>query len=220
MKKFIIPIILFIFTFFIAPVFADIVPMGSKSIKFYGIGVLNMPANYVIYEQPSKTSHIIREVNYENLKKSAIVNSMDMRTVSYIVYVPSENTALLPVETDNGDNWYNIYINQRTGKTGWVYCENSENFYTYKQLFYIYGKKFGIKFFNDLNENEKYIYAKQNKNSQRVGSFEYPKHVTFTVIQGNWILISINDLTGAPKVGWYNWRNDDGTLNMFPKFGY
>ena len=95
MKKFIIFVLFFVFGCFILPVWADIIPLSTKSVKYYGIGVINVPKNYTVYQYPYFESKVIREVNYENLGKSAIVNTVDMRKVSYIAYVPSNNVALL-----------------------------------------------------------------------------------------------------------------------------
>ncbi len=218
MKKLIL-IVFFVFTFFIAlPSRADIIPLSTKSIKYYGIGVLNMPQSYTVYQYPYKESKIIREVNFEQLKRSAIVNTIDMRKVSYVAYVPSNNVALLTVDLMPGNDWYCVFLDQRTGETGWVYNDDKSAFMTYRQLFYKYGKPYGIRIFNDLPEDEKVLYAAEDKNSQVLEKLTYPKFITFTVIRGNWLLAAVNDMTKQAKVGWFNWRNDDGTLNMFPNF--
>ncbi len=219
MKKFIVCIIFFIFSCLVVlPARADIIPLSSQNIKHYGIGVLNMPQSYKVYQYPYWDSKILREVNYDNLKKSAIVNSVDMRKVSYVAYVPSENVALLTVDLNPGNDWYCVFLNQETGETGWVYNDSPNAFYTYRKLFYTFGKKYGIRMFSDLTNDEKVLYAKEDTDSQIIEKLTYPKFITFTVIRGNWMLVSVNDMTKQAKVGWFNWRNDDGTLNMFPNF--
>lgn len=219
MKNFFILIISFVlFTFFCQPVKADIIPLSSKSIKHYGVGLLNMPKSYTIYQYPYKESKILKEVNYDGLKKSAIVSTLDMRKISYVAYVPENNVAMLPVYMNNGDNWYGIYINQDKDEIGWIYCEDKNQFYTYKKLFYEFGKKYGIRFFNDLQDETKILYSKNDKSSQILEEIKYPKFISFTVIHGNWLLATVTDSSRQAKVGWVNWRNDDGTLNMFPNF--
>ena len=219
MKKFILLIIFVILTVFTLPSKADIIPLSTKSIKYYGIGVLNMPQNYKVYQYPYFDSKVLREVNYENIKKSAIVNSIDMRKVSYVAYVPSNNVALLAVDLNPGNNWYSVFLNQKTGETGWVYTEDESAFLTYRGLFYKYGKQYGIRFFNDLTKEEKVLYSKEDKSSQVLEELTYPQFVNFTVIRGNWLLAVVNDnMSPHAKVGWFNWRNEDGTLNMFPNF--
>ncbi len=218
MKRFILSLIFLIFLFFTMPVNADTVPYGRKSIKYYGIGVINMPKEYNIYSAPSFNSAIIKKVIHTDSRKSAIVRSTNMQKHSYIAYVPSNNVALLPVDMNNEDNWYSVYLDQKEGQMGWVYNENPSDFYTYKDLFYKYGKPYGLRFFNDLTKDEKVLYSAENINSKTIDTFTFPEYVNFTVIRGNWILVSINDHTGQAKVGWFNWRNEDGTLNMFPNF--
>ena len=216
MKKFILSIIFLIFSSLVLPVWADIIPMSTKSIKYYGIGVLNVPQNYTVYQYPYKESKIIREVNYDNIKRSAIVNTVDLRKISYVAYVPSNNVALLAVDLNPENDWYCVFLNQETGETGWVYTPDKNAFMTYKGLFYRYGKKYGIRFFNDLTEDEKVLYSREDITSKILDKINYPRFVTFTVIRGNWLLATVNDRTKQPKVGWFNWRNDNGTLNMFP----
>lgn len=195
---------------------ADILPLSTKSIKHYGVGILNMPKSYTVYQYPYTDSKIIREVNYENIKRSAIVNTVDIRKVSYVAYVPSNNVALLAVDLNPGNDWYSVFLNQETGETGWVYNPDKRAFMTYRNLFYRYGKKYGLRFFNDLSEDEKVLYAKEDLSSKVLEQIYYPRFVSFTVIRGNWMLASINDNAKQTKIGWFKWRNDDGTLNMFP----
>lgn len=195
---------------------ADILPLSTRSIKHYGIGVLNMPKSYTVYQYPYTDAKIIREVNYENIKRSAIVNTVDIRKVSYVAYVPSNNVALLAVDLNPGNDWYCVFLNQETGETGWVYNPDKKSFMTYRNLFYRYGKKYGLRFFNDLKEDEKVLYAKEDLESKVLSQVDYPRFVTFAVIRGNWMLASVNDNAKQTKIGWFKWRNDDGTLNMFP----
>lgn len=218
MKRFVLFIVFIILLAFTLPVKADILPLSSRSIKHYGVGVLNMPKSYIVYQYPTPESHILREVNYEDIKRSAIVNTVDMRKVSYVAYVPSQNIALLTVDVDPGNNWYCVYLDQQTGETGWVYNEDKSSFMTYKELFYRYGKPYGIRLFNDLPKEERVIYSSEDKESKVLEQLTYPKYISFTVIRGNWLLASVNDMSKQAKVGWMNWRNDDGTLNMFPNF--
>ena len=219
MKRFLLIITTFLLFMFAIPSKADILPLSSKSIKHYGEGVINMPKSYTVYQYPDWNSHILREVNYDNIKKSAIVNTIDMRKVSYVAYVPSNNVALLTVEINPGNDWYCVYLNQETGETGWVYNEDKSAFMTYRNLFYKYGKQYGLRAFSDLSQEEKVLYSAEDLNSKVVDEFTYPKYINFTVIRGNWMLATVTDLTSKQaKVGWFNWRNEDGTLNMFPNF--
>ena len=79
-------------------------------------------------------------------------------------------------------------------------------------------KAIGDKKFDVIDIYLKTLYSKEDKTSKVLDEFSYPKFITFTVIRGNWLLATVQDVSGQPKVGWFNWRNDDGTLNMFPNF--
>lgn len=200
--------------------FADILPLSSSSIKNYGVGVINMPKTFKIYQYPYLDAKVVREVTYDGLKRSAIVNSVDMRNVSYIAFVPSSGVALLSVDDISENGWYRVFINQKTGETGWVKEDDETAFMTYKDLFYKYGKKYGIRMFSDLNENEKSLRSGENDDAQILAKLTYPKSVSFTVIHGNKMLVSVLEMNDHEKIGWFTWRNDDGTLNAFPEFRY
>lgn len=218
MKKYIVLVIFFIFSLFSLPSYADINPLSTRSIKHYGIGVLNVPKSYTIYQYPNKDSKIYREVNYESLNRSAIVNSIDMRKVSYIAHVPENDVALLTVHLAPGNDWYCVFLNQETGETGWIHTDDKRAFFTYRQLFYKYGKKYGVRFFSDYPKDKRVLYAGESTDSPVIEEIIFPKFVSFTVIRGNWMLATVTDVTKHPKIGWFNWRNEDGTLNMFPNF--
>lgn len=220
MKKFILTIIVFLFLAFVSPIFANVVPFSKTGIKYCGIGVINVPSNYTLYKQPSFDSEVLRDVNYEKIRKSSIVNSTSTTRVSYLAFIPSSNIALLAVDMDLGNNWYNVIINQVTGETAWIYSNEKNNFMTYKTLFYKYGKPYGVKIFNDLSEDNRNLYSKDSEDSQILAELLYPKYINFKVIRGNWMLVAVSDMSEHQKIGWFKWRNDDGTLNMFPSFSY
>lgn len=219
MKKIISVLILTVFCFLASCAYAaDIIPLSTKSIKYYGIGVLNMPKSFKVYQYPYEDAKIIKEVNYDGIRRSAIVDRMNMRNISYVAYLPSENIALLTVDYQSDNGWYSVYLNQLTGETGWVHTDDKDSFMTYRGIFYKYGKKYGIRIFNDLPEDKRVLYAKQSTDSQKLEQLTYPKYITFTVIMGNWLLATVSESNRPAKVGWFNWRNEDGTLNMFPDF--
>lgn len=220
MKRFLLTLsFLILLIINIRPAFsADIIPLSSKSIQYYGIGVLNMPKSYTVYQFPSYDSQILQQVNYDGVKKSSIINKTDMRKISYVAFIPSENIAFLTVEHQSEGDWYSVYLNQKTGVLGWVHNDDENSFYTYKSLFYKFGKKYGLRIFNDLTEEEKVLKASEDLSSKTVSPITYPKFVSLKVIHGNWMLIGVNDINDKNAVGWFNWRRDDGTLNMFPNF--
>lgn len=216
MKK--IFLLVFLFAFLGLSAFADYSVISSKSVKHYGLGVLNMKEDFCVYESPDKNSEIIYRADGSAKKRTAILKSTREQKVSYLAYFPSSNAVFLPVDTDEGNGWYKVYLDQKTGRTGWVFDEDEDAFFTYKRLFYTYGKKYGIKMFADLPENKKVLFSKPEDDSKQLEQLSYPKYVNFNVIAGNWMLVSVVDMSKHAKIGWFNWRNDDGTLNAFPNF--
>jgi len=218
MKKIFFTSVFSLLMFFALPVRADFYLFSAKQLNYYGEGVLNMPDKYTIYSKPDKNSEIIREINYEAAKKSAVVRSTKVKEIFYITHIPSADIALLAVDMNEENGWYKVFIDQKTGETGWVYVDSADAFYTYKKLFYKFGKKYGVRMFNDLSEDKKVLYAKQSETSKKLDQLVYPKFMTFIVISGNWMLVKAKDGSKHAKTGWFKWREDDGTLNMFPNF--
>ena len=70
----------------------------------------------------------------------------------------------------------------------------------------------------EIMDEKEALYSKEDLASKVLDEIKYPKYISFTVIRGNWLLATVKDYTGQPKVGWFNWRRDDGVLNMFPNF--
>ena len=70
----------------------------------------------------------------------------------------------------------------------------------------------------NLSEEYKKMYASDSKESQVVESFKYPKFINFSMIKGNWMLVSVLDIEKRTKIGWLKWRDEDGKLLAFPFF--
>lgn len=215
MKK----LLILIFVLFLSSlaVFADIIPTASTSIAHYGFGVLNLPDSFSIYSKPDESSRVIKTVNYEEDENTAIIGQKSSLEGTIIAYVPSKSIALAVVETNQEDGWFEIYYDQKTGKTGWVKQNNQDSFKTWKDAFYCWGKKNGVYLFRDVPDEKKCLYGKDSNDAQKLENFTSPKFIEFSMIRGNWMLVSILDLgQKTTKIGWTRWRNDDGTLLMFP----
>ena len=217
MRKFVL-FSAFILMFFLSSARAEIQTIRNGHINYYGEGVINMPKSFKIYSEPDKNSDAVYSIDFEASKKSAIVKKPSTKGVSFAAFVPETHTALLTVDENRENGWYKVFINQKTGQSGWVYNDNPDDFYTYKRLMYKYGRKYGIRMFNNLPEDKKILYSKQSEQSQKLEELKKPSYMNFTVITGNWMLVTAREETKHAKVGWYNWRNDDGTLNVFPNF--
>ena len=216
MKKIILVLILMII-----PVlaYADFVPHNVNSIKYYGIGVLDKTEPFVVFKEPEVTSKIIKEIDPQK-KYSTSILSMNGHTTShkttYIAMKKKPAVALIAVETERGDGWYEIYLNQRTGEKGWVYDKNKKDFYTWRGLFTLYGKTTGLRFMHGVPDEIQTLYAKDSEDSQTIKKLEYPSKITFSLIRGNWMLVKAHEYDGTYNIGWLKWRNEDGSLNLFP----
>lgn len=216
MKKFFIVIIILFFT--TVGAFAEIIPTHSYSINKYGIGTLNVVDSFSVYERPDECSRVLKTVNYERIKNSAIMEDTSGMENTLIAYVPTKNVALVTVETNNEDGWFEIYYDQKNGLTGWVYLNEIRNFRTWRETLYYWGKMNGIYLFRDYGEDYKRLYSQDNEESQVVDSFVREKYINFSVIRGNWMLASVFDVEKKNKIGWMKWRREDGTLLVFPRF--
>ena len=219
MKK----IFLLFFIMFFVPLmaFADFLPHNSKSIKHYGIGVLNRPEAFLVYSEPDFKSEIIKKINPEIVKSSSVISSNKSKFSlkdAFIALRSKEKIALLTVETAQDDGWYEVYINQKKGETGWVFDKEDKDFYTWKELFDVYGRTTGLRFMHGVPDEIQTLYASDSSESQIIKFLEYPSKITFSMIKGNWMLVTAREFDGSNNIGWLRWRNDDGSLNLFPIF--
>ncbi|MDD3236566.1 MAG: hypothetical protein PHV37_00535 [Candidatus Gastranaerophilales bacterium] len=197
---------------------ADIVPVYTTSIAHYGIGVLNMPDSFSIYEEPYETSRILKTVNYELVQNSnIIVDSMGIED-TLIVYAPMKKIALVAVDSNTENGWFEIFYDQKSGATGWVRQNDLSNFKPWKDVFNSWGKANGIYMFRDVTDEKKRMYSSDDTASQILEQVIKPNGMNFTVIRGNWMLARTVDVGKTNKIGWMRWREDDGTLLMFPRF--
>ena len=199
--------------------FADFLPHNSKSIKHYGIGVLNRPEPFSVYSEPDFKSPIVKNINPEIAVNSSIISSNKSKFTlkdTFIALRKQEKIAFLTVETAQEDGWYEVYINQKKGETGWVYDNNQNDFYTWKWLVTSYGKTTGLRFMHGVPDEIQTLYANDSFDSQIIKYLEYPSKITFSMIKGNWMLATVREFDGSNNIGWLRWRNDDGSLNLFP----
>ncbi len=199
----------------IAACYADIMPSSSSSIGYWGIGVLNLPSDFVIYAKPDFRSEVLNRISLKQ-PQSAIVDYESPLNHLLIAQISSLNLAFAAVETNQEDGWFEIYINQKTGQTGWVRMPDFNSFMTWKNFFYHWGKKNGLYIFKDIPENQKRLYSQDSNDSQTLESFSYPKYINFSIIRGNWMLVNVLDLGNSARIGWLQWRGDDGKIYLFP----
>lgn len=216
MKKFILILIIMLMPIL---AYADFLPHNTSSIKHYGIGVLNKSQGFKIYSEPDFNSKVKKEITYVFAKSSSILYSSKNDNTQknlFIAMRTQDRIALLTVETEQGDGWYEVCIDQRTGETGWIYDANKQDFLNWRGFFTVYGKTTGLRFMHGVPDEIQTLYAKDSLDSQIIKMLEYPKKITFSMIRGNWMLVTAHEFDGTYNIGWLKWRNDDGSLNLFP----
>lgn len=212
MKKFFI----FIIFFFISSLnitFADIIPDFSYSIHKPGIGVLNLPNNFIIYQNPDFKSKVIRSFDI-NLLQQQNDSRYSLRD-TFIASIPAKNLNFVTVNYEDGSSWFEIFYDQKLAKTGWVFIDQ-KNFFTWKQFFDSFGRKYGLYLFRDLNSTQKQLYSSADDSSSVLEGFTLAKHIKLLMIKGNFMLVNITDLNGDSKIGYLRFRSDNGSLFLFP----
>ena len=157
MKR-IFSLILFVFTLLLCPMqsvkadftpsYTNFTPSYTNSINHFGIGAARVTNFVEIYEKPDLNSKpyigfigTISEIFITSNKKGSTKPS-DI----FLLYQPAENQVFLSVE-DEDEEWLNVCYNQKKQLFGWLKKENGKNgakFYSYKDLFFEYGKKYRV----------------------------------------------------------------------------
>jgi len=225
MKRFFI-LVLFAFILFFAPAqkvradvtpsYTNFIPSYTNSVSHFGIGAARVTNFVEIYEKPDLASDTIQRLYWNNIGNFITSNKDETSKPSeiFLIYSPKENQVFLSVEDENED-WIKVCYNQKKLKFGWVKKENGKNgakFYSYKDLFFEYGKKYGIYTFRNLPENFRTLHSSPDKASSIVDEFDYPKFISPWLIQGNWMLVKVVTMDNKTKTGWFNWRSNEGRL--------
>ena len=219
MKKFLfLVLIMFIFcTLNVAR--AEFMPAYTNSINHYGIGAAKITNLATIYEEPNLNSKVIQRIYWNDAGNFLTEDKKDKENFSniFLAFAPNENMAFLSAE-DETDDWIKVCYNQKKSLFGWIKKENGKHgakFYPYKDLFFEYGKKYGIYTFRNLPPDYKSLHSSPNKDSQEVDNFDYAKYITPWLVQGNWMLVKVVTYDNKTKTGWFRWRSDEGRLYGF-----
>lgn len=216
MKKIFLLLLVFMMTAISA--FANTVPTSSKSIHHYGIGLFKVDNDFCVFTKPDANSKKICQFSIPTSdKKSAIVRNSRKTVNPYVVSVPSKKEYYATVSEYPENGWLQIYYNQNGKELGWVKLPNKNNFLTWKEFVYKFGKKNGLLLMRDIPSNEFKLYSQDSEESQVVDEFTYPQYMALRMIRGNWMLVTVVDSGNVYKTGWFRWRTDDGKLRVFPK---
>ncbi len=219
MKK--ILTIFFILITFSSIAFADVLPYYVNSLRRYGIGYTSVTSPTVMRQTPSKDGKILESLNFDFItgETSCIENKTRCsQDEVFAAFSQSKKIALLTT-LDETEGWSLVCFNQSQNPVcGWVKEDAKNKFYNWSDFFNIYGKKYGLYLFKDLQKTDKILYAAPIKQSNTTGSIELPKLINPWLIRGNWLLVKVNDLNNQVKTGWLNFRGNDGKLKLFVKF--
>jgi len=135
---------------------------------------------------------------------------------TFITFLPENNIALLSAEDEN-ENWVQVVYNQSKGLKGWVKKRNQQDFMTWYQFVQKYGKEKGLCLFTDIPDKYKKAYTAPDEGAQYDKNVFYiTDNIDLIVIKGNWMLVKIIDFNKSEHVGWIRWRDDSGSLLVFP----
>ena len=218
MKKIILSFFVFFNLFLMAN--ADVMPYYINSLRRYGIGYSEVKSPLVMKREIKEDSETLEILNF-NFKEEITTCEINKDRCSidevFAAYSKSKKIALMTT-IDTIDGWNLVCFNQSERPVcGWV--KDSENkFYNWSDFFNIFGKKYGIYLFKDLQKPDKILYGAPVSQTNSTGSIEMPKSITPWLIRGNWLLVKVHDFNNQIKTGWINFRGSDGKLKLFVKF--
>lgn len=197
-------------------VFADVMPYYSTSISKDTIGFIQVPPkSFNIYLYPREDSLILDTVKWNNQEIGLLKNSLEPREF-FSVHKPSLGVAMCMV-VDEQDDWYKIVYDKLNRKTGWIKAESQYDFWGLRDFVSFYGKKYGLYYMKNVDYHKRGIYSGAYQESQKLGGFTMIKSIKLNKVSGNWVLVTVTDLDSKPKIGYIRWREDDGTIIVFPK---
>ncbi len=193
----------------------DYMPKYEKSITNQGIGVLYAEKTFNVYKKPHLSSEITDRIRWGSngvIAKGKLVKPFFV----FIAFKPQEKKALLAVK-DEIEGWCEVYINSKSGESGWVKKSENTKFYSWYKFINKIGRKNGLYFWADLPKDKKRLFISPEEPSEPVPDCYYPKHLQLKLIRGNWMLVKIIDYTNSSNVGWLKWRDEEGKILVFPK---
>lgn len=218
MKKIFLSFFIFISIYSLAQ--ADVMPYYINSLRRYGVGYTKVQSPLVMRREAKTDGEILEILNFNfKQEETTCEKNKDKCEIDEVFASYSKTKKLAFMTTlDSTDGWNLVCFNQSSMPVcGWVEEENNP-YYTISEFFEIFGKKYGIYLFKDLQKTDKILYAAPVKQTNSTGSLEMPKTINPWLIRGNWMLIKALDFQGKPKTGWLNYRGNDGKLKVFVKF--
>ena len=205
MKKFLI----FLSMLICIPAMADTMPFYVDSIPKGTLGLYQTDKEVTLYSEPEIKSNQIKKMEFS-------YNPETMPDGTFAFLVNEKKLGFLYVSDVYDDGWVEVIYDKRTKAKGWVKTADSMQFLPWLNFYNLYGRKYGLRFLNDVPEELKVLKSKSEENSQIVSKLNYIKQIKLTAIRGNWALVSVFDLDKVPKTGYLRWRGDDGIIYAVP----
>lgn len=216
MKRIFLSVI--IFCFFILPAVAiEYIPRYNTSIKNYGIGLYFGEGKATVYEQPDENSPILAQISWDANKVLINKEVFEPKNI-FAVFLPKNGLSGFIAIGEQNEEYTEIIYDNTKQLTGWIKNSPENKVFYWRQIFYRYGKTKGLNLFANMPKEEKVLKLSPDENSENSYSFIYPKFIRLQLIKGNWALLKVVDYDNEQKVGWFKWRNLDGTLNIYPNF--
>ncbi len=189
---------------------ANILPNSTEDISTLAIGMYQMPKNIIVYSKPNLNSTVLYRANWDY---ETFNSSKGTEADIFSVFVQQKELAYAQV-TDYIEEWVEIIYCKKPLKKGWVKSEDLR-FMLWRNFYNTYGRKYGLYVISDAPKSVKDLYSGSRDDSQVMQSLINPQKIKFTVIKGNWALVTaIEDNVG--KTGYMRWRSDDGVIYAFP----
>ncbi|MDD3594357.1 MAG: hypothetical protein PHX18_07000 [Candidatus Gastranaerophilales bacterium] len=213
------------FIYFIILILAVMIPMRSlfaveytpkyhNNIKNYGIGLYFATGAVTIYEQPDEKSRVLEKMNWDNKSVYTLAGTQKPQNV-FAVFSPKKGMAGFIALDEEETSYTKIIYNGQSNLSGWIKNDPDCRVFYWGELFQKFGSARGLYFFADTRKEDRILRLTPQEDGAISYEFLYPKAVKAQLVRGNWVLLRVGEYDGTQKIGWFKWRNADGTLNMF-----
>lgn len=205
-------ITIFALFFSTAVCFANIFPVNVNDIPQKTMGVYQTDEIITVYEKPDNTSTIVynRTVDY-----AALVGVK--RDSFFAVLIPKKNLGYAyATNISDDEEWIEIIYNKDKNLKGWVRKNDDFQFLPWGNFYNLYGRKYGLIKLKNQQIELNGIFSQPDESGQVLGTLSRPKFIHLTSLEGNWMLISVLDLSGQTTTGYLQWRTNDGKFLLFP----
>lgn len=216
MKKLINIIAFILFFSFNMSALADVMPYYTGSLSRDTIGFLQVPVSFTLYLYPREDSQIVDKISWKDTEVK--LNNRTIEPSSFFAtQIQNKNLAFCMV-TDEQDGWYKIIYDKSGKKEGWIHPKTEQDFWSLKDFYSYFGRLYGLYYMKNIDYHKRGLYSGADKFSQKLNGFTYIRSIKMNKLSGNWVLVTVTDIDNLPKIGYIQWREDDGSIILFPKF--